>query len=227
MNNGAIPPTTAIELPANQQPLVLRAFAHFVSVVFHPLFIPVYLAAVIIFIHPYYFAGFDEKRRMLNLLQVFMLFSFFPALTVFLLWKLDLTVKSVFLRTQKERIVPYIASMVFFFWSYYVYRNQPHIPRIMTVMSLGVFLSCISALIANIYIKISMHAMAVGGMVVILVIIALTSTINFALPVIVGIFIAGLVCTARMIVSDHKWHDLYWGFLTGIVCQLVAYWMMG
>ena len=96
------------------------------------------------------------------MLSVFVITAFFPALTVFLLWRLGFST-SIYLRTQKERIVPYISSIIYFFWAFYVSKNLPGSPPVMTFFFLGIFLTMSLAVMANNYFKISMHAMAVGG----------------------------------------------------------------
>ena len=48
--------------------------------------------------------------------------TFFPAFAVFLFARLKLS-DSIFLRTQKERIIPYVITMFFYWWMYYLSRN--------------------------------------------------------------------------------------------------------
>src|ERR1700709_2786476 len=87
------------------QPKALRAVAKIISYVFHPLFIPAYISAYLIYVHPYLFAGYDSNQKFIRLVSVFVITAFFPALTVFLLWRLQFA-ESIYLRTQKERIIP-------------------------------------------------------------------------------------------------------------------------
>ncbi len=64
---------------ASVQPLLLRLIAHLLSFVFHPLFIPGYIAGFLIFVHPYAFSGFDSRLKMLRFISVVLLTAFFPA----------------------------------------------------------------------------------------------------------------------------------------------------
>lgn len=113
----------------DQLPL-LRFIANMLSYIFHPLFVPAYITAFLIFIHPYAFSGFNEKLRMLRFISVVLLTVFFPAFSVFLLRRLGF-IDSIYLRTQRERIIPYIISMFFFFWIFYVSKNLPDSPLFM------------------------------------------------------------------------------------------------
>ena len=67
-----------------QSPLT-RFFAHVLSYLFHPLFIPVYVTYFIAFIHPDYFSGFSLQQKIWLLIRVSYSMVFFPAITVLLL----------------------------------------------------------------------------------------------------------------------------------------------
>lgn len=214
-----IPPKqSAYPLP---QPQLLRLFARFFSYLFHPLFIPLYVAAYLIYLHPYSFAIFDPKQKFIRLLFVFVITVFFPAITVFLLWRLKFS-ESIFLRTQKERIIPYVASIIYFFWAFFVTRNLPGTPVIMVSFFLGTFLCASAALMANSYFKISMHALAVGGAVTYLILLGVISGEPMGLPIAAATLLTGIVCTSRLIVSDHHPMEIYWGLILGALSQAVA-----
>jgi len=204
------------------QPAVTRFFAHFFSYLFHPLFIPLYVTYYLAFINPEYFNGFSNAEKIRVLLSVAIDIVFLPVVAVLLLKGVGF-IDSVFLKTQKERIIPYIISNIFFFWMYLVFRNQPAIPSILTAFIFSVFISSSVALLANIYFKISMHAIGVGGLLGFMLIILFTNTFYSAtLPFAIALLISGVVCTSRMIVSNHTQKDIYMGLLFGILCQIVS-----
>lgn len=205
-------------------PKWIEVSAKTISIVFHPLFVGVMMAGYLIFIHPSYFVGFSAKAKMLKLLAVINNNVFFPLLVVALLKGLGFS-KSVYLTTQKERIIPYIASITFFFWTYYVFKHQPETPRIIVNMCRGMFFASSAALLLNNYYKISMHAIGVGGMLGLMVLTVFDGTLYSGLPLMVSALVAGLVISSRKVVSDHHWFDLITGFLVGFLCQLVALWV--
>ena len=209
------------EIVAQRQPPVIRFFAHLFSYVFHTLFVPLYVTWFLAFVHPTYFSGFNLINKQRLLLQVGVTAVAFPAITVLLLKGLHF-IDSIFLRTQKDRIIPYIASMTFFFWAQYVLREQPFIPRILVAFMFGVFISSAAALIANIYYKISMHAIGMGGWVGLFLLIMQQDTMLMTWPLSLAFLLAGLVCTSRMIVSDHRPKEIYAGLVVGLACQFVG-----
>ena len=181
------------------------------------------MAFYLIYLHPSYFLGFSEKSKLLKLMTVINNNVFFPMLVVALLKGLGFS-KSIQLSTQKERIVPYIASITFFFWTYYVFRSQPETPRVMVNMCRAMFFASSAALIINNYVKISMHAIACGGMLGLAYIMIADGTVFSGISMMAAISITALVITARKIASNHTWFELITGLLVGLICQMTALW---
>jgi hypothetical protein len=209
-----------VEYPLSQ-PLYLKVLGRFFSYLFHPLFITIYVSAYLIYLHPYSFAVFDQKQKALRLISIFVITAFFPALTVFLLWRLGFA-QSIFLRTQKERIIPYVSSIIYFFWAFYVSKNLQGTPDTMTFFFLGIFLATSAALMANNYFKISMHAVAVGGAAAFMMLLGIVSHEPIGLPIAVATIVCGLVCTSRFLISDHTPYELYSGLIIGAMCQAIG-----
>ena len=205
----------------NSVPLKQNFFANLISYIFHPLFIPLYVGYFLMFIHPTYFVGYGSKEKYWLLIRVAYTMVFFPIITVLLLKAIGF-IESVFLKTQKDRIIPYIACGIYFFWGYLVFRNQPSIPSILTAFTFAVFLSSSVALIANIYFKISMHAIGMGGVMGLFLVIMNSNTMLMTGPLSLVFLLTGMVCTARLLISNHSDKEIYMGLLVGIACQLVA-----
>lgn len=212
---------TLKEKNAVKYPPAIRIAAHLFSYIFHPLFIPLYVVYYLVFINSYFFVGIVDKEKTWIIPQVVLNMIFFPLLTVLLLKGVGF-IQSIFLRTQKDRIIPYMAAGIFYFWMYLVFHNQSELPLILTSFIFGVFLASSAGLIGNIYFKISMHAIGCGGMLGLMLIIVKTNSSSISLPVAIVILISGIVCTARMIVSDHTQKDIYLGLLCGFFCQYIS-----
>ncbi len=200
---------------------VVKILAHLFSYLFHPIFIPLYAVAFLVFIHPSYFSGFSMAAKKQTLLIVFINAVAFPILAVVLLKAVGF-IQSIFLKTQKDRIIPYMACGIFFFWAYLVFKNQTNYPLILSSFLLGVFLASSAALLANIYFKISMHATGVGGLLGIFLLIMKSNTMLMTWPLCIAIAITGLVCTARLLISDHSIKEIYIGLIAGLLSQFVA-----
>lgn len=205
---------------APKQPAWLKALAKIVSYVFHPLFIPIYLTYFIIEIRSYQFAGIDDWGRLIRLLQVFVNCTFLPLVSVLLLKGLKF-IDSIYLQTQKDRIIPYIICMIFYFWNWYAFKNNHEVNDIVS-MSMAVFNASVFGFLINIVMKVSMHAIAMGVMSTFIALLAFSDSISFSFYLSITILISGIVCTARLIVSDHSSKEVYYGFLIGVFSQLAA-----
>jgi len=206
-----------------QQPVVLRIAAKIISFIFHPVFVPVYVVAFLIYIHPYLFAGFSSWNKSIAMIQAFVMFTFFPVVTVLLLKALNF-INTVYLNTQKDRIIPLIACGIWYFWIWYVWHNLPDYPAAAVQFALAIFIASSIGLIANIYMKVSLHAISMGVMITLILLLAFTQEISFGIYTSMALFITGLVCTARFIVSDHTQKEVYVGLFVGIISQLLAGW---
>lgn len=195
--------------------------AHFFSVLFHPVFVPIYVIAFFVYIHPSYFSGFSEKGKLFTILISAVNLVAFPLISIFMLKALNF-IDSIFLRTKKDRIIPYMACGIFFFWAYTVFKKQEMYPPIMATFILGVFMAASAALLANIYFKVSMHTIGMGGWLGIFCFIAAGNSMLMTWPLAAVILATGIVCTSRLLVSDHTQKDIYAGLLIGFLCQWAA-----
>lgn len=206
------------------QPAVIRLVANIISYIFHPVFIPVYITWFLLFVHPYLFAGFTERNKMIVLLQAIVMFSFFPLVTVLLLKALKF-INTIQLKTQKDRIIPYVACGIWYFWIWYVWRSLPDYPIEATTFAKAIFIASFFGLMANIYMKVSMHAIAMGVVTGFMFLLAFTQDLSFTVYITVALLATGLVCTARFIVSDHRQSEVYVGLLLGVAAMMAAYWV--
>mgnify|MGYP003329465820 CR=1 FL=1 len=202
--------------------LPVRALAGFISYVFHPLFLPLYVILFLLFVHPDAFTGFSPAARWQIFFIVFINIVLFPLLSVLLLKALGF-IDSIFLRERKDRIIPYIACGIFFFWAYNVFKQQPQYPLLWVSFLLGLFLSSSAALIANIYFKVSMHAIGVGGVAGFFLMLTNSNQMPMPWPLALSILIAGFVCTSRLLLKAHRPFDIYGGLVIGFVLQFAAF----
>jgi hypothetical protein len=115
----------------SRYPVAVRISAHLFSYIFHPLFIPAIATWYLAFIQQGYFTGIAPREKLFIVIRVAYNTIFYPALTVLLLKSLGF-IDSILLKTQRERIIPYVAANIFYFWMYLVFRNQPDVPSILT-----------------------------------------------------------------------------------------------
>ena len=120
-------------------PAVVRIAAKIISYLFHPLFVPLYVGIFFIYEARVFNDRTDWQQKII-FIQFFIYYTFFPLMTTLLSKALGF-VQSVYLKTQKDRILPYIVCEIFYFWAWYVFRNI-HFPKEVVMFALGVFLAC-------------------------------------------------------------------------------------
>lgn len=220
MEEMAIEEKNNLGIRSRAHPLLVLP-ARFFSYLFHPVFIPVYVALFLMYWHPLAFAGVSPARKGLLLATIAVNCTLFPLFTVFLAWRLKF-VQTFMLQTRKDRIIPYALAMIFYFWCWYVLKNQQGIPHLLIRFLLGSFLTVIIAWIANIYFKISMHGLAIGGMTFFVSAVAMQGDGSPGLYLTAAWLVLGITGTSRLIQGAHHPFDIYAGIFLGMLAQLIA-----
>jgi hypothetical protein len=223
-----------------EQPKILRVPAHIVSFICHPIFFPLVMAIVIYKLSPVTFISVPPKQVGLWFLNIGFTAVFIPLFSILLMKPLGF-ISSYHMPTAKERTIPLMSCMIFYFWLTHVFNSlgmpaQPgsvieHVqtipaPLIFKVLFLGNFWGIILVFLINIFTKISMHTSTAGAMIGILIVLMMTSDANMTIPLLAGIAIAGVIGTARMILGAHQKGDIWLGYIVGILVQLGAYMYM-
>jgi hypothetical protein len=195
-----------------------------ISYVFHPIILIAYTVGYLLYLNPMVFVGFDEDGKILVLLRILGTSVLMPLITVVLLKALGF-VSTVRLETQKERIIPYVACITFFFWSYYVSKklNDPFELR---AFLLSLFLIATVSLIVNNYFKISMHALGFGGINALFVLMLFNDRMNDGFIFTISFLLAGLVSMARLKRNNHHPIEIYAGYFLGALVQVFSWWFL-
>jgi hypothetical protein len=202
--------------------IMVRRFARFFSILFHPLLISGYVLAFLIYIHPAAFEGVDPKTANLRMLSILLFTLFFPALSLFLAWRLKL-VKNLSLDTRNDRLVGFIVTMFFYFWTSYVFRNLPDTPPVAAHFVLGTFLAVCAAWMCTLFYKVSLHAVAMGGLIAFSVLFSGTDPFTSGLYLASPVLIAGIVCSSRLIAGAHNRFEMVSGFIIGFLAQTIGW----
>lgn len=217
--------------------MAIRGFAQFISIVFHPLLMLTYMTVILMTINPYWFGVHRLADKMPLLLAIFFSSFVIPGIAVLLMRFLGL-VQTIELRDKKERIGPYIVTGIFYLWLYVNFRNDPAMPPHFSAFVLGTVIGLFVAFFINNFSKISAHAVGMGGLAGMLVIlmgmgsfdpvfirlgalgIVQTTVLTLLL---ISILASGMVGASRLLLNAHEPIDLYGGFLVGLASQFFAF----
>lgn len=218
-----------MSIAANENQLTaswpLRSLAQIISYVLHPVFIPVYVVLFLLYEHPFHFLGYADRQKAMVVGQALAMYTFFPLVTVGLLRALGF-IRSFHLHDRKDRIIPLVACGIWYFWIWYVWRNMAGQSPVTVQLALGIWLAASLGLLLNSYMKISLHGLSVGVALCFMLLLSLQENLHYGTWLSSTIFLTGLVCTARFIVSDHRPIEIYGGVFAGMLCMLVG-WVVG
>jgi hypothetical protein len=199
---------------------VIRMAAKIISVILHPLFIPVYVGWFFIY-KLRLFPQLDGYNQFKLLISWFINYTFLPLVTMLIARRLGF-IDSLYLKTRKDRIIPYIVTGIFYFWVWYVFKNQ-EFPEIVVAFSLAIFLGSSIGLLLNSYLKVSMHGIAIGITTCTFLILGLTSDDEMGFYISIVFILSGILATSRLVNGEHSTVEIYAGIFTGILAQVIAY----
>lgn len=214
----------------------MKTVSHIISTIFHPLFVLSYALLLILLVNPYLFAVSNEKVLGLLVFSVVSLSLLFPLLATLMMKGLGL-IKSLEMEDKKERIGPMIVTVIFYMWLFANFRSNTFVPDAFRFFVLGSTISLCLAFVINTLSKISLHTVAMGGLLMGFVLIRYNFTHETFTMTVMGqpymlqtnivllaiILIAGAVGTARLLLQAHKPNEIYGGYFIGIVSMLIAY----
>lgn len=199
----------------------LRIPAQLISILLHPVFMPLYSCLLLYRIAPQLFDAVAPRQLYGWLGMVLINTVMFPLLLMGLLKGLGF-IKSIFLKETKERVIPLIGVMVFYFWPYLVAKNV-HAPEAARILMLGNFWGVIAVFMCTIFFKISMHTSGVGSVLGFLIVLSMLLGYIAVAPLLAAIAGALLIVWARKALGAHSWKELLLGLGLGIAAQLGAW----
>jgi membrane-associated phospholipid phosphatase len=204
----------------------MKQFARLISGVFHPLLFPTYGTLLILYTNPNLYGYPFEKIHTVWLIIIFALTFMFPVIWLFMMRRLEM-IDSFNLETAKERIIPFIATATFYLWTAWMFKPSANmkIPpnQLVFYMMLGACVAIFLGFFINIFSKISLHAMAAGNLLGLLLSIIRFSTYDLRMVFIGALLLAGLIGTARLILNAHSPREIFTGYLAGFFGQFIAF----
>lgn len=215
----------------------MKTVARVFSFVFHPLFVLTYMTLILLWTNPFSFGWRHVAEADTLLIIMIMTTITLPGLAV-LMMKMLGWVDTFELKTQAERIGPFLVAGVMYLSLYLHVTHAETFPVSLRIAVLGTLISLWGCFFINSIIKISLHATGTGGLVAIALLtkwifgydeaqIGLPGGANLVVPVnillYIIILIAGIVCTSRLIVKAHERRDIYAGFILGFASIMISW----
>lgn len=217
----------------------MQVLAKIISVLFHPLLVLTYMLVLFLLVNPYVFGinNIQEPFGMQLVLRVF-LSSFFIPMVAVLMLRFTGLVQSLEMPERQERIIPYIVTGIFYLWLFRNLVDNTTIPRLFSSFALGTTISLFLAFFINLFSKISAHAVGMGGIIGMIVLLMNyfpdynvvqlplsggdVLEVSTTIILMLALLLAGLVGSSRLSLKAHEPLDLYGGYFVGFVGQMIA-----
>lgn len=189
------------------------------SYLFHPLLMTTYAAAIVLNGGSYltYTTGANMQRFIYGflLLGTFIL----PGLLSLFLWK-NGKVSSLEMPKREERTMPFIMTMFCYILVLFLLWKLP-IPRLILFIVSGGFLAIIWSFFITLRWKISIHMTGIGGLMGLVYGISYSLSLAPLYVLMAMAIVAGLLGTSRMLLKAHTPAQVYIGFLSGFLIELL------
>lgn len=195
-------------------------FAQIISVLCHPLFMPVYAVALIFQFNPYISFQVPEllKTIVFGILAIFTIFL--PIITALIMKKLGI-VQSIYMKTAAERRWPFLFTAVWYFLCFKLLTTLS-LPKGLYLLMIGAITVILIAHLITFRWKISVHMIGISG--VLGAVVGLSHRFHFdhLLLVLLLIGVAGLVGYSRLKTESHTPMQVYAGFILGFLIEWLA-----
>lgn len=201
---------------------MIKVLAQSISVLFHPLLMVTYGLLFFMWANPYAFGRLEDNAAILIIL-VFIYSFFLPTIALVLLKKVEL-VDSFELKNKQDRIIPLIITAVFYCWLSVNLFYNPGYPKGFILFTLAATLALMLSFIINLFSKISLHAIGVGGFIGFVVLTMLYYSYDNLESILLGsIILGGIIGSSRLVLNAHQPREVYYGYLVGFGTQLLIF----
>jgi membrane-associated phospholipid phosphatase len=195
------------------------SLAKILSIVFHPLWMPMLIYMLTRWLDPYYVITARADRFVLLLLTVNIIA---PAVSMLVMIRYGM-LSSIELKNRNERLGPYLITIFYYLVSYFMLRwFAPELPRETFSFVLAIICSLVFSLTVNLFWKISVHMLAQGGVFGTLLALQRLHHAEVTLVAMFCVLMSGLTGYSRVKLEAHTPGQVYAGFILGLVVNYLA-----
>lgn len=187
--------------------------AQLISVVFHPLLMTTYLFIVLSLFLP---GALQPVRPSLWFIFLIFLMTFIlPALNV-LFFRVTGTVKDMQMYDRAGRIMPFTFIAILYCLVTFMFYWKFPVPGVLRLMEIITLMVVVSTVVTMFY-KVSVHSVAVCGVIGILLALNNASDGMLLYPSIAALLIGGLVMSSRLQLNAHVLREVLYGAAIGFI----------
>jgi hypothetical protein len=190
--------------------------AKIISILFHPLLMPVY-GLLVIFFAPtlFWYLPFRVKEI---LFFTFLINNVLIPLSLMPFLRYRNIISSWVIEERSERLIPlFIVALLYSVTSYIMFKLQ--IPVFVKAYTYSLALLAIILMIINLIWKISLHSAGAGAMTASVFVLSVKMGVPLPVQVTAFLLLSGIVMSARLQMNSHEPRQVYGGFVTGFLIQ--------
>ena len=199
-----------------------KTFAKILSGVFNPLLMPTY-ALLILFATNTYFSLLPFAAKKAIFLTTFISTCLLPLAFIPLFIYQNL-IKNIEMQERQERLIPFSVITILYFLSYFLMKQMGVPPTILKIILAGGFLTVFIVLI-TIRWKVSVHMAGIGALAATIFSFSIILKANFLAFLLIVLFIAGFLGTARIVLKSHSPQEVYAGFGLGVTVLVLTFFL--
>ncbi|MEN9448689.1 MAG: hypothetical protein RJA25_1979 [Bacteroidota bacterium] len=196
---------------------MIKILSKTLSYLFHPLLMVTWFVLMLLYTNPFSFAGMPIG---IVIAVIFINTFMFPAISVLLMKKLGF-IQNLEMPDHKQRIIPLVATIIFYVWAYLAIKKI-NFPLTVRVFMLGTLASLFIAFLINVFSKISLHMVGMGGIFMGTLFLSLISPTDIRYFFVAIIVLTGAIASARLYLEAHTMKEVYTGLLVGVFGQLIG-----
>ena len=202
------------EINSGQPSNLPDTLAKFFSIVFHPLLMPLYGLAILLWAPTFLKYLPVEAKRVL--FTVILIDNVFIPLALIPFLRYRNLISSFHIDDRKERIIPLlITSILYCTTSFIVFRYQ--IPFFLKSFIFATSVVAIVVSMINFWWKISIHAVGAGALTATVFSLSFKMHTPLTWYLLAVILVSGLILSARLRLNAHNPSQVWVGFLTGFL----------
>ena len=190
-----------------------------ISIILHPIFMPLLALHLTLFLLPSLAFFLDQNLMLIYGIIVFSTIVL-PLANIFWLIRKE-QVSSLEMSNHKERSLPLFKTAIWMSLGYYLIQNLLFYTPILKAELLGAILIILLASIISKFWKISLHLLAIGGVVGVFIALQIIHG-DFLYLLMLFILLSGLLGVARINQKAHNYAQIYVGFLVGLSVELIT-----
>ena len=195
-------------------------FAQVISVLGHPLFMPLYAFGLLIYTNPYINMMITETGKYFTL-GILLVFTVILPILTSVLFKLFGLIDSLYMKTAKERRWPVLLTLIWYYMGIQL-LTRIYVPQSFLLLMIGATSIVGVALVITSRWKISIHMLGIGGVIGAIIGISQRFQFDHSILLIALILFAGLIGYSRLKTNSHNFRQVYAGFIVGIAVEWIC-----